>query len=119
MTPTQLGPQRCADRGSQCDDRNGVLPEAKLARKLVDEVFCHYSPLEQLHSDQGCQFESLPLAEVLPGSWEYKNDGLSSSVRWVGGAVEQDTPAQPVNLCERQSRVLGRLQCHKTNLHGL
>lgn len=42
-----------------------------VARKLVDEVFCHYSPPEQLHSDQGCQFESFLLAEVCR-FWEYK-----------------------------------------------
>ena len=35
-----------------------------VARKLVDEVFCRFSPPEQLHSDQGRQFESLLLAEV-------------------------------------------------------
>lgn len=29
-----------------------------VARKLVDEIFCGFSPLEQLHSDQGRQFES-------------------------------------------------------------
>ena len=35
-----------------------------MARKLVNEVFCRFSPPEQLHSDQGRQFESLLLAEV-------------------------------------------------------
>jgi len=35
-----------------------------VTRKLVDEVFCHFSLPEQLHSDQGRQFESLLLAEV-------------------------------------------------------
>ena len=30
----------------------------RVAKKLVDEVFCRFSPLEQLHSDQGRQFES-------------------------------------------------------------
>ena len=29
-----------------------------VVRKLVDEVFCRFSPPEQLHSDQGRQFES-------------------------------------------------------------
>ena len=29
-----------------------------VAKKLVDEVFCRFSPPEQLHSDQGRQFES-------------------------------------------------------------
>ena len=35
-----------------------------VAKKLVDEVFCCYSPPEQLHSDQSRQFESLLIAEV-------------------------------------------------------
>ena len=29
-----------------------------VARKLTDEMFCRFSPPEQLHSDQGRQFES-------------------------------------------------------------
>ena len=29
-----------------------------VAQKLVDELFCRFSPPEQLHSDQGRQFES-------------------------------------------------------------
>lgn len=29
-----------------------------VARKLVDQMFCRFSPPEQLHSDQGKQFES-------------------------------------------------------------
>ena len=32
--------------------------------KLVDEVFLRFSPPEQLHSDQGRQFESVLIAEV-------------------------------------------------------
>ena len=35
-----------------------------VARKLVDEVFCRFSPPEQLHSDQGRQFESDLLKEI-------------------------------------------------------
>ena len=35
-----------------------------VARKLVNEMFCRFSPPEQLHSDQGRQFESHLLAEV-------------------------------------------------------
>ena len=35
-----------------------------VARKLVNEMFCRFSPPEQLHSDQGRQFESQLLAEV-------------------------------------------------------
>ena len=35
-----------------------------VAMKLVDEFFCRFSVPEQLHSDQGCQFESGVLQEV-------------------------------------------------------
>ncbi len=35
-----------------------------VARKLVDELFCRFSVPEQLHSDQGRQFESHLIAEV-------------------------------------------------------
>ena len=33
-------------------------------RKLVDELFCRFSPPEQLHSDQGRQFESELIEEI-------------------------------------------------------
>ena len=35
-----------------------------VANKLVDEFFCRYSPPEQLHSDQGKQFESKLMKEI-------------------------------------------------------
>jgi len=35
-----------------------------VAGKLVDEVFLRFSPPEQLHSDQGRQFESSLMAEI-------------------------------------------------------
>ena len=35
-----------------------------VATKLVDEVYCRFSPPEQLHSDQGRQFESELMKEV-------------------------------------------------------
>ena len=35
-----------------------------VARKLVDEFFCRFSPPEQLHSDQGRNFESEVISEV-------------------------------------------------------
>ena len=41
--------------------------EAKtVAKKLVDEVFCRFSPPNQLHSDQGRQFESDAIQEICP-----------------------------------------------------
>lgn len=81
-----------------------------VARKLVDEVFCCYSPPEQLHSDQGRQFESLLLAEVcqLLGiqktrttAYHPQSDGL---VEWWNRTLLHN-----VNTCERPSRMLGRL----------
>lgn len=35
-----------------------------VARKLTDEMFCRFSPPDQLHSDQGKQFESELLKEI-------------------------------------------------------
>ena len=35
-----------------------------VATKLVDDFFCHFSILEQIHSDQGKQFESNIIAEI-------------------------------------------------------
>ena len=44
-----------------------AIPNQKaitVARKLVDQMFCHFSPPEQLHFDQGKQFESAVMQEV-------------------------------------------------------
>ena len=35
-----------------------------VARKLTDEMFCRFSPPEQLHSDQGSQFEAQIMREI-------------------------------------------------------
>ena len=35
-----------------------------VARKLTDEMFCRFSPPEQLHSDQGSQFEAQIMQEI-------------------------------------------------------
>ena len=35
-----------------------------VARKLVDQMFCRFSPPDQLHSDQGKQFESTVMREI-------------------------------------------------------
>ena len=35
-----------------------------VARKIVDEMFCRFYPPEQLHSDQGRQFESGLIKEI-------------------------------------------------------
>ena len=35
-----------------------------VAKKLVDELFCRFSPPQQLHSDQGRQFESELIEEI-------------------------------------------------------
>ena len=35
-----------------------------MAQKLTDEMFCRFSPPEQLHSDQGKQFELKLVEEI-------------------------------------------------------
>ena len=35
-----------------------------VAKKLTEQMFCRFSPPDQLHSDQGCQFESKLLQEI-------------------------------------------------------
>lgn len=37
---------------------------ATIAQKLLDEMFCRFSPPEQLHSDQGRQFEAGLITEL-------------------------------------------------------
>ena len=43
-----------------------------VAQKLVDKLFCHFSLPEQLHSDQGCVFESkaIKTMTVVPSHWK-------------------------------------------------
>ena len=42
-----------------------------VAEKLVDEVFLRFSPPEQLHSDQGRQFESILTTEPSLTCWQH------------------------------------------------
>ena len=65
-----------------------------IARKLVDEFFCRFSPPEKLHSDQGRNFESAVVAETfkLFGS---TNPGLYHTTRSLmdlGGPYLQTLP---------------------------
>ena len=64
-----------------------------VAKKLVDEMFCRFSPPEQLLSDQGRQFESQLLAEVC---------------RLLGIQKSRTTPYHPQcdGLVERWNRTL-------------
>ena len=44
-----------------------VIPNqetATIAKKLVDKMSCRFLPPEQLHSDQGGQFETTPMKEI-------------------------------------------------------
>eukprot|EP00731_Ephydatia_muelleri_P007275 Em0003g1523a len=41
-----------------------ILEAVTVAQKLVDEIFCRFSVPEQLHSDQGRQFESAVIKEI-------------------------------------------------------
>ena len=55
---------------------------ATVAKKLVDEVFCRFSPPEQLHPDQGRQFESDLIQER---SGKTIRIGLNTRAVWVSG----------------------------------
>eukprot|EP00731_Ephydatia_muelleri_P039068 Em1080g2a len=49
----------------ETEDGCKYVMEAKtVAKKLVDKMFCRFTPPEQLHSDQGRQFESELLKEI-------------------------------------------------------
>ena len=48
------------DESHTCTNQEATI----VAEKLVDEVFLRFSPPEQLHSDQGRQFESNLVKEV-------------------------------------------------------
>ena len=89
-----------------------------VARKLVNEVFFHFSPPEQLHLDQGRQFKSLLLAEVcrLLGIQKTRTTAYHPQ---LDGLVERwnRTLLHNRSTCVRSSRILGRLR--ETNLHGL
>ena len=89
-----------------------------MAQKLVDEVFYRFSPLEQLHSDQGRQFELLLVAEVclLLGIQKMRMTAYHSQSdrlveRW------NRTLLHSLSTCEGTPRELGR-PC-KTYLYGL
>ena len=64
-----------------------------VAKKLTDEFFFRFSPPEQLHADQGCNFESVVIAEVC---------------RLLGIANTRTTPYHPQSdgLVERLNRTL-------------
>ena len=64
-----------------------------VARKLVDEFFCRFSPPEQLHSDQGRNFESEVISEVC---------------KLLGVVKSRTTPYHPQSdgLVERFNRTL-------------
>ena len=64
-----------------------------VAKKLVNEFFLHYSPPEQLHSDQGRNFESAVIAEIC---------------KLLGVVKSRTTPYHPQSdgLIERFNRTL-------------
>lgn len=101
--------------GGVCHTKLGSLT---VARKLVDEVFCRFSPPEQLHSDQGRQFELLLLAEVcrLLGihktrttAYQPQSDGLVEHWNW--------TLLHNLSTCVKDHPHLGRLL--ETNFYGM
>ena len=58
---------------------------ATVACKLMDEFFLHFSPTEQLNSDEGCNFESELLAETCKNLWssQNKNNIIPPKIRWT------------------------------------
>ena len=73
----------------------------------------------QLHSDKGCQFESLLLAEVCRSTDAYtenEDHSIPSAVGWVGRTLEPEL-LHNLSTCERPSKELGR-QC-ETNVYDL
>ena len=74
-----------------------------VARKLVDQMFCRFSPPEQLHSDQGKQFESEVMLEVC---------------KLLGIKKTRTSPYHPQcdGLVERSNRTL--LSMLATTTHG-
>ena len=60
-----------------------------MATKLVDEMFCCFSVSEQLHSDQGRQFESARSdtgSQLNPPDSQKPYNTVTSKVRWTGRA---------------------------------
>ena len=77
-----------------------------VAQKLVDELFCRFSTPEQLHSDQGSQFESKLIAEIC---------------RLLNIHKSRTTPYHPQDdgLVERFNRTLLNMLATTTSNHPL
>ena len=63
-----------------------------VGRKLVDEMFCRFSPPEQLNSDQGHQFESELVKEICKLLGVRKNSHRRTIRRvteWWKGSIER------------------------------
>ena len=56
-----------------------------VARKLIQGLFCRFSAPEQIHSDQGQQFESCLIGEIVSYSphQEELNHAIPPSVWWA------------------------------------
>ena len=82
---------------------------SKVARIITVEFFfffcCCFSPLEQLHTDQGKQFEYELVIEVckLLGI----HNPLSSTIGWVSWAIQLHPPDHAVHSCHGESLWLG------------
>eukprot|EP00731_Ephydatia_muelleri_P017953 Em0010g1051a len=66
-----------------------------VAKKLVDEMFCRFSPPEQLHSDQGRQFES----DLCNGMVERFNRTLLDMLSTAVGNHQADWQQHIRKLC--------------------
>ena len=72
-----------------------------IAGKLVDEMFCTFSPPEQLHSDQ---FESTLMKEIVDIlKIKNQNFGLSPTIRWTCRKVQLHLVEYVINNHKRSS----------------
>ena len=68
-----------------------------VARKVVGEFFFRFSLPEQIHSDQGKQFESEIIRELTDLLQIRKT--LPPSIRWAGRAVQPHTTVYACDGC--------------------
>ena len=81
-----------------------------VARRLVDETFCRFSPPEQLHSDQGRQFESELVKEMcnLLGVRKTRTTPYHPHAgQWDGGKVQSNFARHVFNHCWKSPFELG------------
>ena len=72
------------DVATQWLEAYAIPNQEAVAQKLVDQMFCQFYHPEQLHSDQGKQFESAVISIFL-GSRRTGHCHILSANLWPGG----------------------------------